>query len=213
MLENPRDGRTRGRQAEAAANDERILNAALRVLIADPKAPITEVASEARVGVASLYRRFTNREDLAQRLALHAMAAVDTVADTALERLDADPHEAFLRFLDDAMEAGAGSMEKFAGTFMAGEDLNAAGARMHDGIARVLGRAQSLGGVRNDITALDVFQLFNMLRAVGVGDEVRDRELRRRYIAILGAGLRAQEAGEPAGAAPTWEEVLRVWNP
>ncbi len=213
MLENPRAGRTRGRQAEAAANDERILDAALRVLIANPKAPITEIADAAGVGVASLYRRFTNRDDLARRLALHAMAAIEDEARDALDRIDDDPPTVFRGFFEAALEAGAGSMNEFAGTFTAGAALNEAGQRLHDAIADLLLRAQQHGIVRADVTALDVLQLFEMLRTVRIGSGERSAALRRRYIEIIVNGLHPADSTPLCEPGPAWDEVLAVWNP
>src|SRR5262249_9440085 len=47
-----------GRQAEAARNDQLILDAARAVFIAAPAAPVSEVAKRAGVGIAALYRRY-----------------------------------------------------------------------------------------------------------------------------------------------------------
>ncbi|MDQ6856004.1 MAG: TetR/AcrR family transcriptional regulator [Candidatus Dormibacteraeota bacterium] len=213
MLDDPRDGRTRGRQAEASANDERILAAALNVLTANPRAPIAEVAAEAGVGVASLYRRFSGRDDLVRRLALFAMAAIEQAARDALARVDDDPWAAFIGFLVSAMEAGAGSMSAFAGTFRAGKELNDAGASLGRRIDELLARTQEAGAVRPDLTGLDVLQLFEMLRAIRVGAHERSNRLRLRYIEMLTPALRAPMSAPLTVRPPAWDEVLAVWNP
>ena len=56
-----------GRRAEAARNDERILESARAVFVADPGAPISAVAEHAGVGVGALYRRYESKEDLLRR--------------------------------------------------------------------------------------------------------------------------------------------------
>ncbi|MGI8750944.1 MAG: TetR/AcrR family transcriptional regulator [Acidimicrobiales bacterium] len=213
MLDEPRDGRTRGRQAEAAANDERILAAALKILMANPRAPIGAVAAEAGVGVASLYRRYANRDDLVRNLALFAMAAIEEAARTALTRVEEAPWDAFVSFLVAAMEAGAGSMSSFAGTFQAGEELNAAGERLGLQIDELLSRTQWLGAVRNDLTGLDMLQLFEMLRAINVGTAERSQRLRRRYIEMLSPALRAPAMTALSEPPPCWSEIVAVWNP
>ena len=53
-----------GRQAEAARNDQRILEAARAVSLADPGAPVSAVAERAGVGIGGLYRRYRSKEDL-----------------------------------------------------------------------------------------------------------------------------------------------------
>jgi len=212
MPERETPPRLRGRQAEAAANDERILRAALRVLISDPHAPITAVAAEAGVGVASLYRRFTNRDELARRLALHAMTRITAEAEAHRERLSSEPWGTFVHFIGIALDCGAGSMTAFAGTFEPGEDLNRAGLELTAAMTALLEEAQRLKAVRPDINALDLMQLFQMLRAVHIGSFERDEELRLRYIDLLVPALRYSATPQLRGSAPSWEENLRTWN-
>ena len=65
---------TRGRKAEAARNDELILEAARAVFVADPGAPVSAVAERAGVGIGALYRRYRSKEELLQRLAADGLA-------------------------------------------------------------------------------------------------------------------------------------------
>ena len=58
----------RGRQAQAAHNDELILRAAREVFLADPNAPISAVAERAGVGIGALYHRYAGKEDLLRLL-------------------------------------------------------------------------------------------------------------------------------------------------
>jgi AcrR family transcriptional regulator len=201
-----------GRRAEAAANDERILRVALLVLIADPRAPISTIADEAGVGIASLYRRFKNRDELVRRISLHAMSQITAEADTHRERLVSSPWKVFVDFIAAAMAVGAGSMETFAGTFDPGEELNRAGQDLYEAIAKLVAEAQRLEAVRDDIGPLDLFQIFHMLRSVRVGTAERDTALRRRYIDLLLPSLRAGRSEPLTEPAPSWEEQLSVWN-
>ncbi|MEN3313539.1 MAG: hypothetical protein V7645_2868, partial [Actinomycetota bacterium] len=57
-----------GRRAQAARNDERILEAARDVFIAHPAAPISDVAKRAGVGISALYRRYPGKQDLLRAL-------------------------------------------------------------------------------------------------------------------------------------------------
>lgn len=75
-----------GRRAQAARNDELILDAARAVFVADPGAPIAAVAERAGVGISALYRRHGTKEDLlrqlcADRLVLYIAAAKDALTD------------------------------------------------------------------------------------------------------------------------------------
>ena len=57
------------RRAQAARNDQRILEAARTMFIDDPAAPIAAVAERAGVGIGALYRRYRSKDELLQRLA------------------------------------------------------------------------------------------------------------------------------------------------
>src|SRR4029077_8865108 len=63
-----RHGPMSGRQAEAARNDQRILDSARAVFVADPDAPITAVAKHAGVGISALYTRYGSKEELLRTL-------------------------------------------------------------------------------------------------------------------------------------------------
>ncbi len=62
-----------GRRAQAARNDQRILDAARAVFTADPEAPIAVVAERAGVGIGALYRRYPSKEALLERLSLDGL--------------------------------------------------------------------------------------------------------------------------------------------
>lgn len=67
----------------APATQERILEAAVRVLSARPNATIDEIAAEARVGRATVFRHFDSRAGLLKALARRAIAKTDEVARLA----------------------------------------------------------------------------------------------------------------------------------
>jgi hypothetical protein len=55
------------RRAQAARNDQRILDAAREAFVADPGAPIAAVAKRAGVGIGALHRRYPSKEELLRR--------------------------------------------------------------------------------------------------------------------------------------------------
>ncbi len=53
-------------RSDAAASRDALLDAAVRVLLRDgQRAPLDAIAREAAVGIATLYRNFADREELA----------------------------------------------------------------------------------------------------------------------------------------------------
>jgi serine phosphatase RsbU (regulator of sigma subunit) len=63
-----KEKQTDPRRADAVRNDERILDAAKRLLEQSPTATLSDIAAAAGVSRSSLYRRFANREELVVEL-------------------------------------------------------------------------------------------------------------------------------------------------
>lgn len=88
-----------GRRAVGTRNAEAILDAAVRVLGADPHAGMAEIAAAAGVGRATLYRHHESRERLIEALFAHVADvlrdALAILADDALE-----PEAALARYVE-----------------------------------------------------------------------------------------------------------------
>ncbi len=193
-----------------------IIDAAFDVLTTDPDAPMAEIADRAGVGVASLYRRYPTRQALVHQLCLTAMASITSAADEHADRLDDpvnDTWTEFVAFISAAFTAGAGAMRALGGTFHADAELATVAAQMNSGIHRVVTSCQERGAVRADITAADITQFFEMLRAVRVGDRPRSDELRQRYLTLFVTALHASQTSDGLPVpAPTWQEISATWN-
>jgi AcrR family transcriptional regulator len=92
-------------RADAARNVHRILETATRVLAGDQRAGMAEVASEAGLARATLYRHFPTREDLVA--AIRAQAYDDAGAAIAASRLEeGTPSDALLRLIEGLVAVG-----------------------------------------------------------------------------------------------------------
>src|SRR4051812_40452366 len=196
--ENTR-GPLSGRRAEAARNDEVILDAAREVFVADPKAPISAVAGRAGVGIGALYRRYGSKEDLLRRLAADGLLVYIAAVEYALAD-EGDPWEAFASFMRRIVDANTHSLTlRLAGTFTPTEELYHDSARAQELNQRFFERTRDAGAIRPDIEVDDIALLLEQLAAVRMGDEERTRQLRRRYLALLLDALRDRSGSRLPG--------------
>jgi AcrR family transcriptional regulator len=210
----PREGTAplSGRRAEAARNDERILEAARAVFLADPGAPISAVAQHAGVGIGALYRRYAGKDELLQRLAADGMRRYRDEVRAALAD-DGDPWIAFTRFMRRCLDIGAGALtQRLAGSFTATEELNRQGREIYAATHELLERTKAAGALRPDIEVGDLSVLLEQLQGVRIGDAVRASQLRHRYLTVMLDGLHLADAPQLPSAPPSWQETSRRYE-
>lgn len=203
-----------GRRGEAARNDERILAAARAVFTADPGAPIATVAERAGVGIGALYRRYSSKDELLQRLSLDGLERYIAAAEAGLAESDSgDPWDAFTSFMRRCVEAGSGSLTlRFAGTFPSTQEQYRTGGRAHELTQRLIERLKAAGALRPDIETGDLSLIFEQLQAVKVGDEARAGQLRQRYLTLFLQAMRSPAEAPLPGPPPQWDELTRRYD-
>ncbi|MGW3889208.1 TetR/AcrR family transcriptional regulator [Micromonospora chokoriensis] len=201
-----------GRRAQAARNDEVILEAARAVFLDDPKAPIAAVAERAGVGISALYRRYASKEDLLRRLCHDGLRRYIAEADAALA--EPDDWTAFSTFLAGVVDADVHSLTvHLAGTFTPTEEMGRDAMRAGELAAVLFERARASGRLRPDVVVQDLGLLLEACAAVRVPDSKRTAELRRRQLAVLVAGLSAVPDADPLpGPAPAAREFDWRWR-
>jgi AcrR family transcriptional regulator len=206
MSEQPAP-RLSGRRAEAARNDERILDAAREVFLADPGAPVAAVAARAGVGIGALYRRYASKDALLQRLAADGMTRYREEVDAALAD-EGDAWIAFTRFMRRCLDIGAGALtQRLAGSFTATDGLRRQGREIGEATQRLVQRTRAAGALRPDVEVGDLSLLLEQLQALRIGDPVRANQLRHRYLALILDGLHIDDAAPLPGTPPTWRET------
>ena len=203
-----------GRRAQAARNDGAILTAARDVFVADPDAPIGAVARVAGVGISALYRRYPGKEALLATLCLDGLRRFVAIAEDA--GAETDPWAGFVAFLRGIVEADVHSLTVYlAGRFTPTPEHRELAQQAESLAEGILRRAQQAGAVRTDLTGTDLPMIYEQLAAIRLGDPGRVRELRRRYLDVHLAGLRAAATSHGAlpGAAPTPAELGARWRP
>jgi AcrR family transcriptional regulator len=198
-----------GRRAEAARNDERILESARAVFLDDPEAPITAVAKHAGVGISALYSRYGSKEELLRKLCSDGLErfVAETEAALADERDEWTVYSEYMRRLVDA---DTSSMTlALAGSFTPTPEMFALAERANELVARLFDRVK--GALSPDVDVHDASIVFEMVAAIKLGDRARTQELRRRYLAIILDGMRAKRDHPLPAKPPTWRELNERW--
>ncbi|MEV4291614.1 helix-turn-helix domain-containing protein [Nonomuraea bangladeshensis] len=202
----------RGRQAEAARNDLRLLRAAHEVFTTQGfDAPVSAIARQAGVGMGSLYRRYRTKEELLQRLCLIAMERVAEAAETALA--DDDPWSGLEGYVRACVDLRSGALAPVAGTIEVTPEMWRASRRATELAGRLVGRALAAGVLRRDVTALDLSLLIEQFSrpAPGPPDPAQEH-VKRRLLAIALDGLRAPGRTPLPGDPPGTEWYEGRWG-
>lgn len=141
---------TDGRRAIALRNRETILDAALTVLQQNPEAGINDIADDAGLSRATLYRHFPTREDLLHALRQRARAQGKQAMQDA-QPDEGDPIEALERMVTALFEVGARNRVLF-GTNSSKPTI-AERERHFEPVTRTFERAQREGLLDPDIAA------------------------------------------------------------
>ncbi|HEU4978363.1 MAG TPA: helix-turn-helix domain-containing protein [Solirubrobacteraceae bacterium] len=177
-----------GRRAIGERNERAILDAAVRVLADRPEAGVAQVAAEAGVGRATVYRHFPTRDDLLAALRTRAEAEF-RAAVRAAECEAADPETALRRLVSTLADMG-GRYRVLAAPDEAGRARQAAAVIRPLRVA--VERAQSEGVIDRSLSsAWAVDALLALLRASKGRLRAADRADRVVDLLLDGARPRA----------------------
>ena len=185
---------------------QRILDAAAEVFAEQGLgATLADVATRAGVGVATVYRRFANKDDLILALFADRFAYWEQQARQAAE--SEDVWAGFVRYFEDSAQAmvqDRGFRELVGGAYTAtagwargtGPDQLYAlfaqtEAAMREHHIRLVRRAQEAGVLRDDIAPTDMLVLTMAVQATASLAAAASRpEIYRRVLAVVLDGLR-----------------------
>jgi AcrR family transcriptional regulator len=191
-------------RADARRNQERLLVAA-RAVFAERgiDAPMAAVARRAGVGVgvATLYRRFPNRDALVRAAFAQQMETCTRVSVEALA--DPDPCRGFRRLVEAVCELQR-EERGFPAAFMAAFPDDAAAhvelrGSADRGLKELVRRAQAAGALRPDLRPSDLAVVF-LAHGGLVTALPADGAASRRLVAYLLQAFRADAANEPLPA-------------
>jgi len=199
-------------RADARRNQERLLDAA-RELIAERGAgvPLEDVAKRAGVGIATLYRRFPDRDALLRAVVLDALTRTRLAAERAAE-LD-DPFEALATYLRFALELRVSAVMPQVLDVLDLDDPEIAEARDASVVERLVDAARESGDLPADIRFADVAMMLVRIARPLPGPlpmEAKD-ELARRHLELFIRGMRAPATSELEGPALSLGDLQKMF--
>lgn len=211
MAENAQRPR-RGRYAEAERNDLLVLAAAREVFAArGAGATVAAIAERAGVGMGSLYRRYGSKDELLRHLCTMAMEQVIEAAGAALA--DADAWAGLAGYVRSCVAQGSGALAPLAGTIETTPRMRETSRRGRGLLEELVTRAKRDGGLRADVTALDIAWLIELFgRSSPALPSAEDRAVRERLLAIALDGLRAGQASPLPGVPPAARHYEKRWS-
>ncbi|WP_238018831.1 helix-turn-helix domain-containing protein [Dactylosporangium sp. AC04546] len=204
--------RERPLRADAERNRRLILDTADRML-AERGLSVTlnEIAREAGVGVATVYRRFPDLQALIDALFTERFSAFQQLAAAAAQEPDAG--RALRRYLLEA--AAWRARDRALEDILAGASVETGPiGRMRDDLGRavdeLVARAVAAGAVRDDFASADVYNFLFIAGAVADRTRGIAPDAWRRYADALLIGFGLQRADAP-GAPMNDDQLRRAW--
>jgi AcrR family transcriptional regulator len=182
-----REKRPRPLRADAQLNRDRILSAAAELFAERGLGvPLEEIARRAGVGVATLYRRFPTRADLAEAAFERSMSKYTRAVDRALANPVAGDGFCDLIFELCKLQAGdAGLRDLLTTTFPATSSVEQRTNEAVEKLKALIGRAQAEGSVRSDLVVADVIVMLLANSGVLASTGAAAPDAWRRFAALM----------------------------
>jgi AcrR family transcriptional regulator len=205
---------TRPLRRDAELNRQRILRAAAEVFTTRGlQASLDDVARQAGVGVGTVYRRFPDKEALAEALFEERIGALVELAERGLANPDSwDGIAGFLHDAGHLLATDRGLREILLFATYGKDRVERGKARMQPVVSALVQRAQRDGKLRADLHPTDFpFIEFMLTSAASYATEVRP-DIWLRYLTLILDGLRPARDGVTPFPVPPMEpdEMLKV---
>ncbi|MEV6863806.1 TetR/AcrR family transcriptional regulator [Streptosporangium subroseum] len=195
-------------RADALRNSDRIVRAAIAALRESGVAvPLEEIARRAGVGIATVYRRFGDRDGVI-RACFETYFAEEVEPLALAAREAADPRRGLAEALGSIIDTLAAHQSLLTAAREVGAFTVAIAERFAEPLGEVLADAQRRGLVRADLLVRDLAAIVVMVLATGYRADHNDAD-QRRYLALLLDGIRpsAEPLPRPSTARLIGEEV------
>jgi AcrR family transcriptional regulator len=192
MTDLTQNGEHRPLRADAERNRQRILRAAAEVFTTRGlQASLDDVARQAGVGVGTVYRRFPDKDALAEALFEERIDAMVRLAEESLANPDSwDAMVTFLREAGTLLAADRGLREILMFARYGKVRVERGKAKMQPVVTALVQRAQRDGKLRADLAPTDLpFIEFMLSEAAEYASDVKP-EIWLRYLTLIIDGLR-----------------------
>jgi AcrR family transcriptional regulator len=182
-------------RADAVHNRGRILDAARDVFVErGPGAPLDVIARRAGTGIATLYRRFPDRQALMRAVVLDALRKTADEARSAAEH-EPDPFKALVRYMHRALDIRTGAVipALLDEISLHDEEMIQARTAGSEALQGLIDAAHSAGTLRREVTFADIGLLIVRMSRPLPGAFPRDLNdrLGHRHLDLIVNGMRA----------------------
>ena len=197
-------------RADAQLNRDRILSAAAKVFAERGLAvPLEEIARRAGVGVATLYRRFPTRADLAEAAFERSMSQYTEAVDRALANPRAgDGFRTLIFEVCELQARDAGLRELLTTAFPAISTVEQRTGEAVEKLKVLITRAQAENAVRPDLVVADVVVMLLANSGVVAATAAAAPNAWRRFAALMVDAFRADVDG-PLPPPPDEQQLRR----
>jgi len=172
--------------------------------------PLEDVAGDAGVGIATLYRRFPSRDDLIAACFERRLEEYARAAEEALHAPDGwSGFRAYVERICEMQAADRGLKDVLTRTFPNAKALEAHRRRGYDLSVQLIERAQAEGSLRPDFVLEDLVLLLMANAGVVQASGESAPDAWRRFLGVTLDGCRTAGAG-PLPAPPTPRQMMRA---
>ena len=203
-------------RADARDNRERLLDAARDLFIEyGPRASLDEIARRAGIGIATLYRRFPQRQALMHAVVLDALLRTAAEARQAADE-EPDPFGALVRYMHRviAVRTAAVIPALLGEISLDDEEIMRAREAVSAPVEALVEAAHRAGTLRQDVTSADIGMLTVRMSRPLAGGFSRETNtgLSHRHLDLVIDGLRAAaQPGAPLrGPAVTLDDLRQL---
>jgi AcrR family transcriptional regulator len=215
VVDREQSNGVRSLRADARRNRDQLLAAARDVFVEQgADAPLDEVARRAGVGIATLYRRFPDRQSLMRAVVLDVLGVAAYEARLALAE-EPDAFAALLRYMHRAVDLRIAAVipALLGQVSLDDEEMLRARDEASRPVQAIVDAAHSAGSLRSDVTFGDIGVLVIRFSRPLPGDFPRDLNdrLAHRHVELLINGLQQtdEDAAEALGGPAMTLDDLR----